>query len=238
MSVVTSLLPDEENRDRFMRFLHFALSPNCKDVLEEVTKRVEKLVRCGSEAEREHILREVISGTGCARGTALPIMLAVTTLARIVLARGNPEDQEGMIVEELMRNSSNFAKGEDQGALRALLDTLCRESPQLRVAALEGQVIRGVLPMFEDLDATVELRSTLPVFAADDTSDQVPFGLVPIASIRLSLDSGEPSVICFQVTEPDLVILSDRLNRVREEMNRLRLRVSITEQKDELRVSK
>lgn len=92
--------------------------------------------------------------------------------------------------------------------------------------------------MFEDLDATVELRSTLPLSSADDLSEQVPFDLVPIASIRLSLDSGDPSAICFQVTEPDLVILCERLTRVKDEMTRLRLRVNNPEQKDELRVSK
>jgi hypothetical protein len=65
--------------------------------------------------------------------------------------------------------------------------------------------VKGVLGYFEDISATVELRGIISGDVVGHLESAAPFiGLEPVASIRLSLDSGFPSELLFQIGKSDL----------------------------------
>jgi hypothetical protein len=83
--------------------------------------------------------------------------------------------------------------------------------------------------MYGQIHATVELRSShAPLFSETET-ENIALELFPIASVRLSLDSGDPSAICFQITEDEVLELVKKLQQLHATMVNLKGSVSITQ---------
>lgn len=98
--------------------------------------------------------------------------------------------------------------------IRALLEKLeaGKSRDALQAQAEESEARKGVLPAYEDVVATHELRG---VFV-----DGALVKLFPVASIRVDLDSGSPRSLSFQVTQEDL---QDLITELEEFQKNLRL---------------
>lgn len=108
--------------------------------------------------------------------------------------------------------------------LQRVIEATVENAGPMQMAIQKKASVRGLLPYYEDLNATVELRAVL-----DDSSTMLGHlgrgdarisALEPIASIRLSLDSGFPSETIFQAGRDDLeqmvVALNDLIRRMDE----------------------
>ena len=87
----------------------------------------------------------------------------------------------------------------------------------------------GVIPAFQTLSATMEMRSTQLYDRSNDDIPEPPFELIPIASIRLDLDSGDPDFICFQATEEQLASLQEKIEKLRKGLQQLKESVRVTQ---------
>lgn len=151
-------------------------------------------------------------------------------MASIPIKPGGPTEAATAVVEAvqgfLVRDVTLHLTEGQVGRLREILGALGLRNSEIAQAANTRRAIRGVLPMFEDLEATVELRSSLSPWEAEVSG---AFHLVPLASLRLRLDSGEPSEVYFQATEADLAAWITRLQRLQTALVRLKQSVFVRE---------
>jgi hypothetical protein len=200
-------------------------------VLEEAFKRYEGVIESATRDVLDRLARGIMEATGCAESAAFAALRVVTTLAFWASS-----DEEGVvdideIVESIRANAAEAGLDlthEEEPRLREVINRLTLVSEKTKNAEARGVATTGFLPSFQSLQATLELRSTLlPGQFGDDTTEPA-LELIPVASIRLDLDSGEPDFICFQATEDHLTILQAKVESLREGLRRLKERVQVT----------
>jgi hypothetical protein len=131
-------------------------------------------------------------------------------------------------IQDMARRSELQPLAEKEiSSIRELVSDLARRSPEFRRSNALSIVKRGVLPMYEEIQATVELRSSRTPLLLDPEFAALSLQLFPIASVRLGLDSGEPSFICFQITEAEVLDLIKKLEQLHSTMVNLKESVSI-----------
>ena len=223
-------LGDTENARQVVEGWQFALAEAQNDVLEEVLRRSEAIVRAQSYGEKEALTADVAKATGCRKETAWRILSALYGLASIASSGPKLDDPVGSILDALRRGFEKLGEQLErpqEDKLRRVIDQLVEDRTELRQAIVSGKVARGHLPMFYDMDATVELRSNRPPFAESEELSNLELELTPIASIRLMLDSGDPANVCFQMTDTDLVSLTEKIAKLRAEMRHLRKSIKV-----------
>jgi hypothetical protein len=84
----------------------------------------------------------------------------------------------------------------------------------------------GITPSFELAETTVELRGIIkPDFEVGDKAESYEprlMGFVPVVSLRILLDRGEPSEICFQCDEFQWNLLLEHIRATDKEFTLLR----------------
>jgi hypothetical protein len=214
----------------FLADLHLTLAESQRDVLEAAIERVDAALKGGTETEWTRLAKEMADTTACSERTGLAVLKCVAFLAMRFVTDPSAETGVERSVSEIRRfaqSTDGGLKQEEEPKLTALLQRLAGEAGRLKKAAVAGRVIRGVLPMFEDLQATVEMRSTRPPLRASDENESSPFELIPIASLRLVLDSGDPQTLGFQATDEDLAEIQRRVEQLRKELKELKERVEV-----------
>lgn len=105
--------------------------------------------------------------------------------------------------------------------LRAVLQRRSETSVEHEVALSRINAIKGILPYFEDIAATVELRGMLDISANEHISNKYSryVGVEPIASVSLRLDAGED--LTFQIGKSDLQTLINSLIALDARMDEL-----------------
>lgn len=128
--------------------------------------------------------------------------------ARELLAIVKKSPPEGILIEDLQRR------------IRLVADAAVATNYSQTVS--RALSVKGVLGYFEDLNATVELRGILTGENLNILDSKESFaGVEPVASVRLSLDSGFPSQIMFQIGRSDLEKLIGSLNTLALRMDEL-----------------
>lgn len=221
---------EETDQEAFIADLHIALKAGHADILEAALERIDAALQGGREETWERLSTDISATTGCTAATAMIILKCVTFLAASAASEGPVAATHEHRIESIRKAAQDCNSpldGDEINRLSTLLKRLEADSGKFRATEIARKTIRGFLPMFEDISATVELRSTrLPLIEIPE-GNPVPFKLVPIASLRLSLDSGEPNGICFQATDEDLALLQSSIELLRSEMKELRERVQI-----------
>ena len=101
---------------------------------------------------------------------------------------------------------------------RSIVVALEAVSLQIERSKRIGAAKVGIGSSFEEIYSTVELRS---VFSDED--DQQIERLIPMATIRIDLDSGEPATVTFQALPENVQSLIDELESVQRRLEALRM---------------
>jgi hypothetical protein len=89
-----------------------------------------------------------------------------------------------------------------------VVDQLVKHRKNIQRLQQRGQLIKGILPMLDNVVATIDAR----LIWSEGEGD--PLTVVPLATILLDLDAGTPDSICFQVTPIILQRLIEELQDV------------------------
>jgi hypothetical protein len=208
----------------FFEDLPMALAQEQEVVVDEAIARLEGALKSSSDAELDRLTGEITSVTGCTEATALTMLQILATLATTLATEGLADDA---LADALLAAPANKLGAEEALRLRALLARLHQGAEATDRAFRARKAMRGVLPMFEALDGTVELRATQGVRQAGENEPSEPLELIPIASLRLALDSGTPRTLFFQVTEGDLENLQAQIGQLQSGLRELRERVQV-----------
>ncbi len=104
----------------------------------------------------------------------------------------------------------------NSGRFEKLVKKLFPLKEEIKQGEAIWRAIVGVLPMYSDIGGTIDAR------AIWKNETQVKPLLVPIASIKIDLDAGEPGSFNFQITEAKLDSLVEELQRVQESIKKLK----------------
>lgn len=126
----------------------------------------------------------------------------IVTISNLVLTHG---------VENALNELTGLnlaASNQEQFTVRAaaIAERVTQVNEELTNRLARAKARKGVLPYFEDIGITVELRGVLASQDAEHVSSpEVPYvGLEPIASVCINVDSGDPGVFPFQIGRDDL----------------------------------
>lgn len=109
--------------------------------------------------------------------------------------------------------------------LNRVVEKVSSNAASLQKAIQRNTSVRGLLPYYEEINATVELRAVF-----EDSSmmlghlgrgDARISALEPIASIRITLDSGFPGEVIFQAGRSDVEQMVLALNDLVRRMNEI-----------------
>lgn len=222
--VVEATAPDMVAR--FFEDLRLTLSEGQRPLVEKALGWWATYLGAFSEARREQLETDLTASAASDRQTVRRILQILAFLTDGVLSEEivdpvRTTDEMATALQKAVATGQRQFSEPEAKHLRGIIGTLAARATELAHVRGSRDVIRGVLPMFDTLDATVELRSTRPPFALKPDGSAT-FDLVPLASLRLRLDSGDPSEVCFQTTEADLAALIERLQRLHGVLTNLR----------------
>lgn len=212
----------------FLADLRLTLAENQRDVVEKALEYTSKILEDHSEGELEKIARRISSETGCRERTAVAVVKCVTVLVVGAAMRKSEDDFNDFIaqISTVAGEEGEGLNSEEEHQLRELSQRLESNAAEIKQAFSVGRVIRGVLPMFQTLQATLEMRSTRsPLSFDEDPNAQLE--LVPIVSIQLIFDSGDPPAICFQAKEEDLAEIIGKMEKLQRELIFLKEKVRV-----------
>jgi len=139
--------------------------------------------------------------------------------ARAVDIKDSAVDEIVLAIVQSGESDSKYQlRDEEREGVRELLSLLLPQAREFQRIIDQAGIIRGVLPMFETLDATVDLRWTESPFAENVVASEPLSKLIPLGSILLKFDSGNPSNAHFQVTEADVDELIEKLQKLKTAM--------------------
>lgn len=161
---------------------------------------------------KEHGIEERLVGS---------VLAWVTAIARVVLEKGSEQAR--------LEAKSAFDMKFGDKVFSSRLDRLIRAAeislPAMRAATQKSISAKGLLPIVEELDGTVELRAVLggssKAFGHLDRKGSPVVGLVPIASFRLLLDSGFPGEVVFQAGRGEVISMSNALMEMLRRMDEI-----------------
>ncbi len=213
----------------FFTDLRLLADPVNRDMVQKALGTLGTYTGVGSDFGQSRLETELANSVSGDPWTARRVfqMLAALSSTLAVGTEEMPPAQAAARVIELLQS----AAGDNQelqlstevlDRLQTLLVTVAESSGRVRQEAEDQNIARGVLPMFEDLKATLELRSLYWPLASDSDGTKQISRFVPIASMSLQLDSGSPSTTYFQATEADLALMLDRLQRLQANLLKLK----------------
>ncbi len=198
---------DDESIDTrsFLDDLDLTLEDSQRDIVAEALKKSGDYYRITPKNIELHAA-EIVEITGCSLQTASSVLRCVIFLAIRLVSQDSEIHDVALIIEELKELAPDLT-AEQEKRLTHLLPLIVARTETIEKSFSN----RGFLPMFEDLDATIELRSNHSPFEIGKTGTVEEISFTPIASIRLTLDSGTPDEICFQATQQDLEDLQTKV---------------------------
>lgn len=222
-------LPSSEYQPELIEDLLIAVAEGQEDVIEEAFGRIESLLKNPTTEEVSRLATELERATGCTYRTAAGVL---RFLAGVAI--DSVYSDESAIIEEVTNSFSTalasegieLAPGTDSRLFQMVRRVLNRTDASARAIEI-GAATRGVLPMFEGVSATIELRSSRGYYDLNAEKQNQPLELIPLASIRLDLDSGVPDAICFQATEENLESLRQTIEDLQKGLRTLKGRVKV-----------
>ncbi len=213
----------------FFTDLRLIADPANREMVQKALDALGTYTGAGSDIRQGKMEADLASSVSSDQWTARRVfqMLAVLSSSLAVGTEEMPPDQAVTQIIALLQSTAGDNKelqlsAEVLGRLETLLVTVAERSGRVKQEADDQSVARGVLPMFEDLKATLELRSLQwPLVSDSDNIGQLS-RLTPIASLSLQLDTGNPSTIYFQATEADLASMLDKLQRLQVTLLKLK----------------
>lgn len=213
----------------FLDDLRLLWTDEHRPLVTAVSSWLTAFLAAGSDAEREKLVDNVSESSKATREDAKKAfgMLAFVapgisqTEARDTFINDFCTDVETLLAEHhLPPLAENECK-----RLCELLSGLAPSAAEIKRSLSISQIKRGVLPMYERIEATVEMRALESPFSSETESRDVLLELLPLVTMRVILDSGDPSEICFQATEDDLVELLRKIQQLQTALIRLKERV-------------
>lgn len=104
-------------------------------------------------------------------------------------------------------------------ALRAICEAIFEQRDVLEAALAQRTATRGAGPSFDSVRATVELRAVFPAANLERRPTSLPSRFIPVASVTLWLDSGNPDAISFQANRAQLARLVSDLQLVLDQLD-------------------
>jgi len=207
----------------FFEDLRALVSDESKPLRDAALASVEAALSTTSAEKRQH-LAETISQTA-----AVPTMegaRALRSLGFLSRAAGSAEgqaDAQGFLeaLQTMARDGDYPPLTESETEqLRELFLALAQRGEAIRRSLSELRAKQGVLPMFEEIQGTVEMRAVRKLVVGGSPGDLA--GVVPIVSVRVKCDVGQPNSFYFQLTEEGLDDLIDNLQHLRDELRALK----------------
>jgi hypothetical protein len=213
----------------FFDDLRKLFSPDSETLFAAILPWIRSYLASSSRSERDRLVAQVAQSAGADLEVAKSLFTIVTFISRVSISQmASPgdfcEDLQTIARDHNIRPLSDG----DITRFHKLLSDLATQSSEFRQAAAISQIARGFLPMYDRVHATVELRSTESPLLVESLAENVPFQLIPIASVRVTLDSGDPSEFFFQITEEEVVELVKKLQELHGTMVKLRENVTIS----------
>lgn len=122
---------------------------------------------------------------------------------------GDSFRQEQKTLEEVLKDDEKIER------FRDFVDELVSMRKLIKQGFETAKLVNGVLPMFKGILHTVDARVIW------EGKDHEKLKLVPVASLLLDLDSGDPDRLTFQITPQKLDDLLTHLNELKEQMTKL-----------------
>lgn len=202
------------------------LNNNYKSVLElsdgafeSILDNLETLMAAGAKSKADEYVSSLIGTTGESEDKLRIAIAWIANAAVTSLMLGGEEAKA-----ELLQLVDEDDYGSISPRLESIAEVASLRREGLSLAAQKGNSVRGLLPFFEELNATVELRA---LFESETgklghlgRADKI-VALEPIASVRLVLDSGFPSEVTFQVSKDGLDALIKSLIELRGRLDEL-----------------
>lgn len=212
-------MPLDVRQASFLRRTSDAFVGVSDELFDEILKLLPVLMGVRSKAKADEYVAAFAKNKSANEEEVRAAIAWATVVATSSLSE--PEKVEGMFNEVF-----DPEKGEAlfRSRLARVIEAANAVAGSIRSAVQRTASARGLLPYFEEINATVELRAVL-----DDFSGQLGHlgrpesrisGLEPIASIRVQLDSGFPDEIVFQAGSADIAkmieALQETLSRLEE----------------------
>jgi len=219
------------NRPEFLNDLRKLVVADHKELVHSCLNWVTSYIASSSDAERDKLIGQVANKNH----VETPLVRRIFNILAFIAIGGWQRGIEASTPDAFCEDVQDMAQRSELqplsekeiSRLRELVSDLAGRSPEFRRSNALSVVKRGVLPMYEEIQATVELRSSQTPLLLDSDLAALSLELFPIASVRLSLDSGEPSFICFQITEAEVLDLIEKLQQLHSTMVNLKESVSI-----------
>ena len=181
-----------------------------------------------SAEKRKALASTVAEAVDVSETAATRALRCLSFLSRAVGSASSEESEQGFL-DALQRTAKDAEQppltDEEAHEMVAFLHSLGERRGEIRKSLSELRAKQGVLPIFESLHWTVEMRGVR--ILADDDSPGELVGMVPIASVRLKCDVGNPNDFFFQLSEDGIEELTDRLGDLREELRALKKYASV-----------
>ena len=175
----------------------------------------QRLIPIRNEVQARNTIEEFSQRLGVNPANVAKCIAWLTAVAKHAIEGGDESELAGL---EKVQSSPTLV-----GRVAATYKIAKANGPRYEKEVARIAATQGVLPTFEELIGTVELRGVLERGAdLDQISSNAPYvSLEPMASISLRLDAGFPSVNSFQISKADLDKLIDSLARLRQRMEEL-----------------
>jgi hypothetical protein len=203
----------------FFDDLRKLLNPQSEALVHAALPWLRTYVASSSKSERERLATEVAQSAGADPELAKSFFAILTFIAVGTWQERSELPSPDDFCEDIQTIACDHQieplSESDIASLNKLLSDLATQSSEFQRSAAISRIKRGFLPMYEQVHATVELRSTQSPLSFKAKVQDLPFRLIPIASVRVTLDSGDPPTFCFQTAAQLLVRTGRRQRRVR-----------------------
>lgn len=209
----------DEKTKQWMRTQYKSVLAVDEALFEAILANLELLMSVGSKARASEFV-DVLSESS---NQAEPVIRAtvgwVTTAAYLAVSSGEADAREDLLPLVAADDRKEF-----EPKLERIFAVALEKQDRLRLAMQRSVSVKGLLPFFDEINATVELRalfeSNIGHLGHLGREDKIG-GLEPIASIRIVLDSGFPPDLTFQVGKDGLDSMIKSLVELRGRMEEI-----------------
>ena len=174
---------------------------------------IPQFLRHRVRARRDEFVEEQLRFLKVGRDIASPIVSLAQVLVNAQLNPLTKDEHASDVVDDLLELAGEVGPDVDRSRLEAFVKYTWAQIEPIKLARDQAKLTSGVLPSFESIATTVELRAMFDASFDPQTSlEQYRpklVGQIPIASIRLRTD--EEEVYAFQCDRTDLELLINNL---------------------------
>ncbi len=215
--------PDAEKAKAFAKHLRELLDLSEKD-RQVCVDSYPEIKAARSPTEEHKLVSELASRSAIPRHTLVHALTVVNFLVDALLSEAFPDDDYEHWADDL--RELGWVDGNSQPVFDALLERLISARSELQFQQLERGATGGVLPCFNSLGCTVEVRpirkEILRWGQPVDTYTPEILGTVAVASIHIGVDVDTAKDFYFQADEQQIDNIIDSLRAVKKEMTALR----------------